>query len=278
MKRVGLIGHPVAHSVSAAFQQAAFDSLGMDIAYEAWDTLPEGLEQRMAGMRDEGVVGANVTVPHKESVIPFLEMVEQDAATIGAVNTIVHRLGTLAGHNTDALGFKLACAAAGIDIAARPAVVVGAGGAARAIVYALSELDPRSILVLNRNVDRARKVAVDFGVGCDSLAEAPASVFRTARLLVNATSVGMAGGATGTPIDIALISPSCTVVDIVANPLETELVKQARSAGCQALGGLPMLVYQGAESFRLWTGAEPPLKIMMEAAERATSESSSPQI
>ena len=278
MQRVGLIGHPIAHSVSAAFQQAAFDALGRDTKYELWDTLPEGLEQRVASLRDGEVLGANVTVPHKEAVIPFLEYVEPSAAAIGAVNTVVHRGDALAGHNTDALGFKLACEEAEIDIATRPAVIVGAGGAARAIVYLLSGADPRSILVLNRTADRARKVAVDFGVGCDSLAEAPASVFRTARLLVNTTSVGMAGGDEGTPIDTALLSPSCTVIDVVANPLETELVRQARAAGCQAMGGLPMLVYQGAESFRLWTGDEAPLKIMVEAAERATRESSSPQI
>jgi shikimate dehydrogenase len=277
MKRVGLIGHPVAHSVSSVFQQAAFDALGMDTAYEAWDTLPEGLEQRMAALRDEEVLGANVTAPHKESVIPYLESVEPVAAAIGAVNTIVHKGSALAGHNTDASGFKRSCEEGGIDPEARPALIVGAGGAARAILYLLSEIDPRSVLVLNRTVDRTRKLAVEFGVGCDSLAEAPASVFRTARLLVNTTSVGMTGGPAGTPIDPALLSPSCSVVDIVANPLETELVRQARAAGCQAMGGLPMLVYQGGESFRLWTGVEPPLKIMMEAAEQ-TTRNSSPQI
>jgi shikimate dehydrogenase len=277
MKRVGLIGHPVAHSVSAAFQQAALDALEMDIVYESWDTLAEGLEQRVANLRSEEVLGANITVPHKEAVVPFLETVAPDAAAIGAVNTVVHQGAALDGHNTDAMGFRLACADGSIELDARPAVIVGAGGAARAITYVLSEADPRSILVLNRTVERARKVAVDFGVGCDSLAEAPASVFRTARLLINTTSVGMAGGSPGTPIEVGLLSPGCSVVDVVANPLETELVREARAAGCPAIGGLPMLVYQGAESFRLWTGVEPPLKIMMEAAERATRDSS-PQI
>jgi shikimate dehydrogenase len=278
VKRVGLIGHPVAHSVSPAFQQAAFRALNIDVAYEAWDTLPEGLEQRMATLRDEDVLGANVTVPHKEAVLPFLETVEQAAAAIGAVNTIVHRGEVLVGHNTDGAGFQKACEEADIDVGVRPAVVIGAGGTARAITHLLSEADPRSVLVLNRTVDKARQLAIDFGVGCDSLAEAPASVFRTARLLVNATSVGMQGGEPGVPVDPALLSPQCSVVDIVANPLETQLVRQARAAGCRAIGGLSMLVYQGAESFRLWTGVEPPLKIMMEAAVRATESSGPPQI
>lgn len=277
MNRVGLIGHPVGHSVSPAFQQAAFDALGLEVRYEAWDTLPEGLEQRMASLRAEGVLGANITVPHKEAVLPFIEAVPPDAAAIGAVNTVVNRDGQLMGHNTDGLGFKTACEEASIDVAARPAVIIGAGGAARAITYLLSEVDPRSILVLNRTPAKARRLAVDFGVGCDSLAEAPESVFQSARLLVNATSIGLAGGPAGVPVDPSRLSPSCAVVDIVANPAETEFVRQARAAGCQALGGLPMLVHQGAASFRLWTGLNPPLKIMMEAAERATRDSS-PQI
>ncbi|MPZ22531.1 MAG: hypothetical protein GEU28_03110 [Dehalococcoidia bacterium] len=160
---------------------------------------------------------------------------------------------------------------AGIDLALRPAVVVGAGGAARAVLQALTEADIRSILVLNRSADRARTLAVRFGVGCDTLEAAPPSVFRTARLVVNATSIGMLHGEQGLPFDPRQLSPGCFVADLVANPPRTAFLEAAEESGCFVLGGLPMLVHQGAEAFQLWTGREAPLDVMMTAAEKATT-------
>ncbi|MEX2236395.1 MAG: shikimate dehydrogenase [Dehalococcoidia bacterium] len=270
MQRVGLIGHPVAHSVSPLFQQAAFDATGLKARYEAWDTLEAGLEQRLASLRGDDILGANVTVPFKEMVQPYLDEIDPVAARIGSVNTIVNHGGRLHGYNTDADGFALGCEDADIDLGLRPAVVVGAGGAARAVVYALTETDPRSVLVLNRTVERAREIAVEFGAGCDSLADAPTSVFQTARLVVNATSVGMRHGPPGMPFDPALLTSGCSVVDLVANPLQTELMIEAERAGCWVQGGLHMLVYQGAAAFELWTELEAPVRLMLETALRAT--------
>jgi shikimate dehydrogenase len=273
VKLVGLIGHPLAHSVSPAFQQAAFDDLGLDVRYEAWDTLPEGLPQRVQAVRGVAVLGANITVPHKEAVIALLDDLDTDARAIGAVNTVVNRSGDLVGYNTDVTGFERACEEAGIDLALRPALVVGAGGAARAVVYALTRADVRSITVINRRIDRARHLAIDLGVGCDSLAEVAPSLLRSAQLVVNATPLGMLHGSQDLPLEPRRLSPGCYVVDLVANPLETAFLRAAREAGCQALGGLSMLVHQGAQSFRLWTGHLPSIERMTEVARRATERS-----
>jgi shikimate dehydrogenase len=270
MQRVGLIGHPIEQSVSPAFQQAAFDELGLDVRYEAWDTLPEGLEQRIAFLRDEAVLGANVTVPHKEAVMGYVDDIDAVVGVVGAVNTVVHRDGRLVGHNTDVSGFTGACAGAGVDLSLRPAVVIGAGGAARAVTYALTQESLKSILVLNRSIDRARRLAVDLGVGCDTLAEAPASVYRTARIVINATPVGMRYGADEVPLDPTSLTPGCVVIDLVANPPQTRFLREAEAAGCMVLGGLPMLVRQGADSFRLWTGREAPIDTMMRVARERT--------
>lgn len=275
--RCGIIGKPLAHSVSPAFQTAAFRALGIDATYERWETEPGQLAQAIEALRADDVLGANVTVPYKERVVPMLDDVHDDARALGAVNTIVHRGGRLAGHNTDAGGFRAPLEALLAGEGPGHAVVVGAGGAARAVVLALARMGALEIAVLNRTEERA--------VGlCDALAEVAGvplmplgmeratRALRDARVVVNATSVGMAHGAAAgeSPLPREALHPGLVVVDLVANPLETPLLRAAAAAGAATLGGLAMLVEQGALAFELWTGQPAPRDIMREAALGAT--------
>ena len=275
--RCGIIGKPVGHSISPIFQNAAFRALGIEGRYEAWETEPEGLAAIVGSLRKGDTLGANVTVPYKEAVPPLLDRLSEDASLVGAANTIVRADdGTLVGHNTDIAGFQRALAEElGGDPVGR-AAVIGAGGAARAVVLALARLGATEIAVANRTVERA--IAL-----CDDLAEAtgvplmplpledaPRAV-RAARVIVNTTSVGMAGGAGEgrNPIPAGAFHAGQLVCDVVANPLETPLMRDAAAAGARTLGGLRMLVYQGAAAFTLWTGREAPLDVMLEAVRGA---------
>lgn len=262
---VALLGWPLGHSVSAAFQQAAFDRCGLDARYEPWETRPEALAERVAALRAPKVLGGNVTIPHKEPVVNLLDEVDPEAGRIGAVNTIVRQRGRLLGYNTDAVGFLQALREAGFDPQGRRALVVGAGGAARAVVATLLDAGA-AVTVANRSPARAQALAAHFGVSVAPSAEEAA---QGAELIVNCTPVGMKGGPEGLPLDLERVRPGAFVYDLVANPPQTPLLAAARARGCRTLGGLPMLVYQGAASFRLWTGREPPVEVMMAAARRA---------
>ena len=277
-KRIFLIGHPVGHSVSPAFQQAALDHYAMDVRYEAMDVDASSLFQAVASLRDPDVMGANVTVPHKEAIIALLDELMEEACLIGAVNTIENRSGTLVGHNTDAQGFLRALKeGAGFDPEGKTALVLGAGGAARAVTVALARAGVTALVIANRTLERARALAdvvrplvpsvEAAAVHPEFLAPAAAN----SRIIVNCTSLGMSG-ATGqeeTPIWANLIPSHALVCDLVYNPRETPLLREAATAGAWVLEGLPMLVYQGAAAFELWTGTEAPIRVMLEAAEKA---------
>ena len=273
--RVGIIGWPVEHSVSPAMHNAAFEALGLGWRYECWPTPPEQLAARIASLREPGIVGANVTVPHKEAVIPYLDEITEDARVMGAVNTIVVRDERLMGHNTDWRGFLTSLREAGFDPQGRRCAVIGAGGAARAVVYALAQAGAE-VAIYNRTVERARHLVRDLGAhlstavleahGLDELA----TVGEETALLVNATSLGMWPQVEGCPWpETRPLPPHLVVCDLVYNPLETRLLARAREAGCTTVDGLGMLVWQGAEAFRLWTGEEPPVEQMREAALQA---------
>jgi shikimate dehydrogenase len=270
-----LIGHPVGHSISPVFQQAAFDALGLPIRYERWDTPPAELAATIENLRWGDRLGANVTVPHKEAVLAYLDVLSEEAQQTGAVNTIVRRDGRLEGHNTDIAGFEAALREdGGFDPRDARALVLGAGGAARAVIWALLQGGATRVSLWNRTPERADALAgaldptrrrlrvVDDGVG-----EAAAD----ATLIVNCTTLGMAGGpgAARSPLLEAEIPSGALVFDIVANPLETPLLAAARARGCRTLGGLAMLVRQGATGFELWTGRPAPLAVMFDAARRA---------
>ncbi len=280
---VGLIGHSVKHSISAAFQQAALDHLGIDARYLVWDVPSDGLRTKIDELRQPDHLGANVTIPHKEAVIPLLDGVERMAGQIGAVNTIVSRGGRLEGLNTDASGFLLALRReAGFDPRDRTAVLLGAGGAARAAAFVLLGNGIASLTIVNRDQGRAKTLEDDLEGGTRSAElkrvkvvpwkeEELALAIRGCDLLVNCTPIGTWSSPWEgqSPVDENLITDACLVFDLVYNPAETPLLAAARKAGARTLPGLPMLVYQGASSFQLWTGQEAPIAVMMEAARRA---------
>jgi len=269
---IGLIGHPIAHSISPLFQQAAFDQLGLPVRYEAWDTPPEQLASTIASLRDSDRIGANVTVPHKEAVLSLLDAISEEARVTGAVNTIVREHGRLAGHNTDIAGFSSALREdGGFDVAGARVCVLGAGGAARAVVYALLRDGAALVRLHNRTVARAEALVASLSDGSDRLVVGSGDAAQAVQgcdLLVNCTTLGMAHSPRADAAYLAEteVPAGIFVCDIVANPPETPLLTRARARGCRTLGGLPMLIRQGAAAFELWTGREAPLEVMFRAA------------
>lgn len=276
----GVVGWPVEHSVSPAMHNAAYAALGLDWCYLPFPVPPERLPEAIAGVRALGLAGVNVTVPHKQALLALMDELTPAAAAIGAANTVIARDGRLIGHNTDAAGFLRALREAGCEPAGITALVLGAGGAARAVVYALLEAGAR-VTVLNRTVARAEALARDLSRGADGEVRAASldlaalrPLAPQARLVVNATSVGMwrAGdaGAGASPWPEALPFPEDAMAyDLVYNPRETAFMRQARAAGARAVNGLGMLVHQGAEAFERWTGVAAPVEVMARACERA---------
>ena len=271
--RMGIIGHPIGHSISPVFQQAALDAIGLDGTYQAWDVAPGEVGEFVADLRAPGTLGINVTVPHKETVIPFLDEVDDWASTAGAVNTIVNRDGRLTGHNTDGIGFLRALReGASFEPRGRDVLILGAGGSARGVAYALARVGAAQLFIANRTLERAERLvqlAIDSGVAAEALAltEAPGAA-REVALIVNCTSMGMIHGPdeTGTALSADDIPSTVLVNDLVYNPLETPLLCEAARAGAATLGGIQMLVYQGAASFEMWTGQDAPVTVMLEAA------------
>ena len=274
--RVVLIGHPVAHSFSGGMQQAAFDALGIDARYELWDRRPLDLADAIAELRGEDFLGANITVPHKEHVVPLVDKLTEEATAIGAVNVIARDGGKLVGHNTDVAGFKSALdKLVGRQKMPRYAVVLGAGGAARAVVYALITGGFQRVVVFNRHLHRAEGLVRHFGRSAahmelrampwhESVLEA--ELVKT-KLLVNATSIGLAP--TETPIPAELLPPDLLVMDLVYNPPLSQFLKDAAAARDTVLNGEHMLLQQGARSFELWTGKAAPLDVMQAELDRA---------
>lgn len=263
---VGILGWPLEHTLSPPIHAAAFRQTGLDWVYLTWPVEPEVLGAAVAGLRALGALGANVTMPHKEAVIDHLDELSGDARTIGAVNTI-QRIGSrLIGHNTDVDGFRFFLERdAGIDATGMKVLVLGAGGAARAVVRALDGLGVAEVAVAARDVDRAMKLvelatnargeAVSWGTAGSSASDYD--------MVVNATPVGMGSG---DPLPEARWGRGQVVVDLVYDPPSTALVERARSAGAYAWGGIGMLVHQAAASFGIWTGQDPPLETMSAAA------------
>ncbi|UCH87426.1 MAG: shikimate dehydrogenase [Dehalococcoidia bacterium] len=279
MKLIGLIGYPLAHSISPVFQQEALDHLRIDARYELWETEHDALAERVAGMRNADCLGANVTVPYKELVVPLLDEVDPLAGRIGAVNTIVNRDGRLSGYNTDMTGFARALREeAGFDPSGAHVVLLGAGGAGRAVTMALVQGKAASVTITDILPERAQTIAEDLGrQGETVLRNVPAigdklaSAVARCQLLVNCTPIGMRHSKQEheLPIPSELIPAEALVLDIIYNPFETRLLAEAKKRGARTLGGLSMLVYQGAASFELWTGAEAPVDVMNEAARKA---------
>ena len=260
--------------MSPAFQQAAFDALGIPARYERWPTPPAELAPRILSLNNERILGANVTVPYKEQIAPLMDHIDPLAARIGAINTIVNRGGHLAGYNTDAPGFLRSLADdAHFDAKGKRVLVLGAGGAARAVVFGLAQVGAESIVISNRTATRAEELAASVRrTGTRALSTLPwGQGLPDAGLIVNTTTIGMEGGPGEgqSPLAAKLIPRGALVCDLVYNPQETPLLAAARAAGARPLGGLPMLVYQGAIAFELWTGRKPPVDLMFAAARKA---------
>lgn len=276
---LGVITHPDKQSTSPAFQQAAIDALGLGLVYERWPTPPEGLATRVTGMRAPSVLGGNVTIPHKEAVMPMLDELDPLVRRIGAVNTIINRDGRLSGYNTDAEGFLRALREdGGFDPRGGHAAVAGAGGASRAVVVALTEAGAATVTVLNRTLDRAERLVADLQAiagdtqlsALEASPESWAKVAARAEVLVNCTSLGSSGpDENRSPVPAELIRPEMLVFDLVYRPTDTRLLRDARSRGARTVGGLPMLIYQGAASFKIWTGKDAPVDVMFAAARKA---------
>ena len=288
--RVGLIGNPVAHSYSPRFQQAAFDALGIPARYELWQTAASELPARVASLRASGCLGANITIPYKEAVLPLVDVVDPVAARLGAVNTIVHRDEYLYGYNTDAPGLLRALVEqgvgrqlenAGVSLKGYTAVLLGAGGAARSAAFALASASIDDLIIINRNLERAQQLAAEVqqNSACQifSLSNPDLLIPRSTSLIIDATPVGMhfsnrqAGeGGQEEPEDVsplpaevlARFDAGTFVLDMIYNPVQTQLLRQARNLGLRAANGLSMLLHQGALAFTLWTGQPAPLEIM----------------
>jgi shikimate dehydrogenase len=268
-KRVVLIGHPVAHSLSGAMQQAAFDSLAIDATYETWDRAPIELGDAVAELRTEDFLGANVTIPHKERVVPMVDRLTEEAHATGAVNTITREGKRLIGHNTDVPGFRVALdRLVGKQKMPRYAVVLGAGGGARAVVYGLITEGFQRIIVFNRHLHRAEGLVKHFGRSAAhmELRAMPwhesiiAAELAKAKILVNATSIGLTTDAS--PIPAETLNPELLVLDLIY--ARTKLLRDAVAAGCTVADGELMLLHQGAAAFTLWTGQPAPLDLMQQ--------------
>jgi len=307
-KYVGLIGYPVGHSVSPAMHQAAFDHYKLDMRYELWETEVEKLRAILGNIRNAETIGANVTVPHKEAVMPLMDELDDLALEVGAVNTIVNRDGRLMGYNTDAGGFLQALRKeGGFDPEGKVAVLIGAGGVARAAGFALARAGVKSLIITDIIAERASGLASDLkrslartqgppprscvdakdigGVASldykmHAIPEVKAlspddtrfkEAVSSCDLVVNCSPVGMKHSATEgkSPLDAKLVPKGALVYDVVYNPLETPLLADAKKAGARTLSGISMLVYQGAQAFELWTGKEAPVDIMFKAAKKA---------
>lgn len=280
-KRAGVIGHPVGHSISPAVYGAAFKAAGIDATYEAWDTPDGTLEGRVNALRGGDFLGANVTIPYKETIVPLLDETVDAAARAGAVNTVVHAGDRLIGHNTDATGFARALREeAGFDPKGKATMILGSGGAARAVGLALVEAGAAVVFVIGRQPKLVERVVLTLkpltppgttitwaywhdGSYLRSLAEAD--------LVVNCTPIGMKGSPEEgkSPVDGSLMQPSTIFYDAVYNPPETPFTAAAKKRGARAYSGLGMLVYQAAESFKLWTGQDADTNAMLDAGRKA---------
>ena len=277
MTRVlGVIGYPIGHSVSPQMHAAAIAHLGLDYAYHAFDVTPDRVGEAIAGVRGLGFAGLSVTVPHKEAVIPLLDEITPAAGAMGAVNTIVNQDGRLTGHNTDWEGFLRALTDEGVDPQGGHCVVIGAGGAGRAVCYALLQAGAE-VGVFDTDPERLGRLIADLG-GEARLrplhVEAVPASLGACDLLVNCTPVGMYPHVDDRPaVDPDAIPVSAYVCDLVYNPLETELLRRARERGCRTSNGVGLLAWQGAIAFQLWTGRPGPVAVMKEAIVSAVSRS-----
>jgi len=277
---IGIFGDPITHTLSPAMHNAAFEELGIEMAYVPCHVLPKDLKKAVEGAAAMNLAGLNVTVPHKERIIKYLDSIDDRARVIGAVNTVVNEDGVLRGYDTDALGFLRSLQEDyAFDPRGKRIIIIGAGGASRAIVYEFLALGAASLTLVNRTPARAERLAGEYGglfpgadVNVCSMDEfsscaggASAKAIGAADLIVNATSVGLMGaGELNVPLE--KLPQGAIVSDIVYRPIETAFLRKAKGLGLRAHSGLGMLVHQGAAAFELWTRRDAPVEVMRQAA------------
>lgn len=272
---VGIFGDPVSHSLSPQMHNAAYAAMGLDLCYVPLHVIKDDLAAAVAGIRAMGFLGVNVTIPHKVAIVPLLDRIDEAAAKIGAVNTIVNENGSLVGYNTDGYGFIMALEEeTPIDYAGTAALVFGAGGAARAITLALAQKGIGAINIVNRSSvnaeslrDMLRGSFPELLVTLHSLDDDYNDLVSTSKLIINATSLGMEGRLKGSSFMVDRLSNEHIVCDVVYSTGETSLLIAANEFRATTMGGLGMLLHQGAEAIRLWSGQEPPLQAMRLAFE-----------
>ncbi len=269
----GIIGYPVNHSLSPLMQTAAFSSCGIDAVYVPFPVKTGNLKEAVEGIKSLSIKGVNVTVPFKEEVVSLLDYVEGDAQFLEAVNTVKNEGGILTGYNTDADGFIDSLKEEGIEVKGKRVTMIGAGGAAKAVGYAVLKERASFLNVVNRNFKRAKELGEKLGTFGNVLVYPLKGgtmevLLSDTDILINTTSVGLKSDDPKL-FDYGKIPEGITVVDIIYNPPETPLLKAARERGCRTLNGIGMLVHQGARSFRIWTGVEAPVEKMRQAIEEA---------
>jgi shikimate dehydrogenase len=277
--RVGIIGDPVAHSFSPRLQQAAFDALHIAACYELWHTPADQLVERIHSLHEENCLGANVTIPHKQAVLPLLDKIDPLAAGIRAVNTIVHRDAYLYGYNTDALGLIRALYEHGVgqlqvdgqvSLKGYTVVLLGSGGAARGAAFGAVAAGVERLIILNRNLDRAQGLATEVQQVYDgpisSLSDPALLLPHPASIIINATSLGMHEDVSPLSAEqLARFAADTFVYDMIYNPNQTYLLRLAQAMGLRTANGLSMLLHQGALAFKLWTKQDAPLAVMRTA-------------
>jgi len=270
MKKIyGILGDPVVHSLSPVMHNAAFEKLGMDAVYLAFRVSKDELEDAIRGAKSLGIAGLNVTIPLKEKALAFVDA-EEVAKKIGAINTIDFSSGTAVGYNTDGIGSMQVLKETVGELKGKNVLIIGAGGAAKAIAFYL-DLEGAEVTLANRTKERAAQLAAKLsnaaaiGLGAELKKQIKAS-----DILVNATSVGMHPHEDATLVNADMMHPDLVVFDVVYNPVETRLLKEATRAGVKKIvDGVKMLVYQGAASFKIWTKEEPPIAVMENAVRAA---------
>lgn len=275
-KLTALLGSPVAHSISPQMHNEAFRQLGLDYVYLAFDVTPEQLQEVISGLTAVGICGFNLTMPLKVHILPLLDELTPSARLANAVNTVIVKDGTLIGHNTDGIGYMRSVTDAGFDIIRKKMTLLGAGGAATAICVqaaldGVSSIDmyKRKNASWDKTLQFCQKITAETGCPirlCDiSDKTALAESLADSAILTNATNVGMAPDTEHSPIpDASMLPKGLIVSDIIYNPRETLLLKQAKEAGCSYFNGLYMLLYQGAAAFTCWTGKEMPVELIKE--------------
>lgn len=263
-KITGIFGHPVGHTLSPAMHNAAFRSLGLNMCYIAFDVLPKDLPDAVKAVKSLNLLGVNITVPHKENVIPLLDDVNAEAKFMGAVNTVVNSEGKLTGYNTDGLGFMSSLAEAEISSDGKTILIIGGGGASRAISYYLSRGKATDLLLYDIDRSKVKKLADDLNISSDNKVSLLDDIENIGKpdIIINATPLGL-NNEDPLPLDPGHLNSETVVYDLVYK--NTKFLREAKKKGAKTLDGSGMLLWQGVEAFRLWTGVGPPVDVMRQA-------------